>query len=51
MRLRQILSYDKTFFFVFDPILLKLGEVVAQMGTTTSPSFNKIGSKTKKVLL
>ena len=28
--------------------MLKLDEIVAQMGTTTSPSFNKIGSKTKK---
>ena len=42
MRLRQIKSYNKTFL-----ILLKLGEIVAQMGTTTSPGFNKIGSKTK----
>ena len=35
-------------FFVFDPILMKLGEVVVSMGTTTSPSFIKIGLKTKK---
>ena len=30
---------------------MKLGEVVAHMGTTTSPSFIKVGSKIKKVLL
>ena len=35
-------------FFVFNPILMKLGEVVVSKGTTTSPSFIKIGSKTKK---
>ena len=35
-------------FFVFNPILMKLGEVVVSMGTTTSPSFIKIGLKTKK---
>ena len=28
--------------------MLKLGEVVVPIGATTSPSFNKIGSKTKK---
>ena len=27
---------------------MKLGEVVVSMGTTTSPSFIKIGLKTKK---
>ena len=40
-------SIIKTF-FVFHPILMKLGEVVVHMGTTTSPSFIKIGWKTKK---
>ena len=35
-------------FFVFNPILMKLGEVVVSMGTTTSPSFIKIRLKTKK---
>ena len=35
-------------FFVFNPILMKLGEVVVPMDTTTSPSFIKIGLKTKK---
>ena len=30
---------------------MKLGKVVVHMGTTTSPSFIKIGWKTKKVLL
>ena len=35
-------------FFVFDPILMKLGEVVVPLDTTTSPSFIKIGLKTKK---
>ena len=35
-------------FFVFDPILMKLGEVVVLLDTTTSPSFIKIGLKTKK---
>ena len=39
-------SYEN--FFVFNPILMKLGEVVVSKGTTTSPSFIKIGSKTKK---
>ena len=38
-------------FFVFNPILMKLGEVVVSMGTTTSPSFIKIGLKTKKIWL
>ena len=33
----------KTFLCMFYPILLKLGEVVVPMCTTTSPSFNKIG--------
>ena len=33
--------------FVFDPILTKLCEIVALMGTTISQSFIKIGSKTK----
>ncbi len=36
-------------FFVFNPILMKLGEVVVSMDTTTSPSFIKIGLKTKKI--
>ena len=36
--------------FLFNPILLKLGEVVVSMCTTTSPSFNKIGLNTKKFL-
>ena len=35
-------------FFVFNPILMKLGEVVVPMDTTTSPSFIKIGLKTKE---
>ena len=43
-------SIVKTF-FVFHPILMKLGEVVVHMGTTTLPSFIKIGRKTKKVLI
>ena len=30
-------------FFVFHPILMTPGEVVVHMGTTTSPSFIKIG--------
>ena len=38
-------------FFVFYPILLKLGEVVVHMDTTTSPSFNKIGLNKKKVFI
>ena len=40
-------------FFVFYPILLKPGdpEVVVHMGTTTSPSFNKIGLKKKSFYL
>ena len=32
-----------TYFFVFHPILMKFGEVVVHMGTTTSLSFIKIG--------
>ncbi len=39
-------SYEN--FFVFNPILMQLGEVVVSMGTTTSPSFIKIGLETKK---
>ena len=35
-------------FFVFNLILMKFGEVVVPMDTTTSPSFIKIGLKTKK---
>ena len=41
-------------FFLFNQILLKLGEVVVQvqhMGTTTSPSFNKIGLNKNKIYL
>ena len=38
----------KTFLCLPNPILLKLGEVVVLMDTTTSPSFIKIGLKTKK---
>ena len=38
-------------FFVFYPILLKLGEVVVHMGTTTSPNFNKIGLNTTKFIV
>ena len=37
-------------FFVFDPFLMKLGEIVALMSTTISPSFIENGSKTKKFL-
>ena len=37
-------------FFIINPILMKLGEVVVHMGITTSPSFNKIGLNTKKFL-
>ena len=36
-------------FFVFDVFLMKLGEVVELMSTTTSPSFIKDWSKTKKL--
>ena len=36
------------YFFVFHPILMKLGEVVVPMGTTTLPSFIKIGLVIKK---
>ena len=39
-------SYEN--FFVFNPFLMKLGEVVVLMDATTSPSFIKIGLKTKK---
>jgi len=42
MRLKQKWPINKNF-LIFDPILLKLGEVVAQMDTTSSPSFIKIG--------
>ena len=38
-------------FFAFSPILLKLGEVVVHMDTTTSPSFNKIGLNKKSFYL
>ena len=38
-------------FFVFNPILLKLGEVVVHMGATASPSFNKIGLNKKKFFI
>ena len=38
-------------FFVFHPILMKLGEVVVPICTTTSPSFIKIRWKTKKFSL
>ena len=37
-------------FFVFNPILLKLGEIVVHMDTTTSPNFNKIGLNKKMFL-
>ena len=37
-------------FFVFYPILLKLGEVVVHMSTTTSPNFNKIGLNKKRFI-
>ena len=37
----QKMGFNKTF-FVFHPILMKLGEVAVHMGTTTSPSFIKI---------
>ena len=40
---------DNKNFFVFRPILMKLGEVVVHMGTTTSPSLIKIELKTKKI--
>ena len=45
-------AINKTF-FVFHPILMKLGEVVVHMGTTTSPSFIKIQNrmKNKKVFI
>ena len=36
-------------FFVFHLIMMKLGEVVVHMDTTTPPSFIKIGQKTKKL--
>ena len=36
-------------FFVLDPSLMKLGEVIVLMSTTTSPSFIKDWSKTKKL--
>ena len=39
-------EYDRTLiklFLVFNPILMKLSEVVVLMSTTTSPSFIKIG--------
>ena len=39
-------SNQKFLFLIF--ILMKLGEVVVPMDTTTSPSFIKIGLKTKK---
>ena len=35
-------------FFISISILMKLGEVVVSMRTTTSPSFIKIGMKMKK---
>ena len=38
-------------FFVFHPILMKLGEVVVHMGTTTKPSFYQNQMKNKKVLI
>ena len=41
----------KSGFFLFNPILLKLGEVVVHMGTATSQSFNKIGLNKKKVFI
>ena len=36
---------------MFNPILLKLGEVVVHMDTTTSTSFNKIGLNKKSFYL
>ena len=48
MRLKQKRPINKTFSF-FIPILMKLGELVVSICATTSPSFNKIGPKIKKV--
>ena len=38
-------------FFAFYPILLKLGEVVVHMGTTTSAGFKQNWIKQKKVFI
>ena len=40
--------FNKTFFIIFIPILMKLGEVVVHMSTTASPSFIKIEIEMKK---
>ena len=36
---------------IFNPILMNLGEVIIPMGSTTSPTFIKIGLKTKKFFI
>ena len=46
---KQKMGYYNTF-YISNPILMKLGEVVVHMGTTTSPSFIKIRLKMKKFL-
>ena len=36
------------FFFVFHPNLIKLGEVIVYMGTTTLPKFSSISDEKQK---
>ena len=46
-----LIGYNQNFFLI-NPILMKIGEVVVPIGsTTTSPSFVKIRWKTKKFWL
>ena len=40
----------KTFLFMYNPILMKFGEIVVSMSTRISPNFVKIGLLTKKFL-
>ena len=44
------LRIQKKCYYVFIPILMKLGEVIVHMGTTISPSVIKIGIKTKSFI-
>ena len=45
-----LMGYNQNF-FIINPILIKLGDFVVTMGTTSSPSFIKIGLIIKKFWL
>ena len=47
-KISKLKKYTINKTFCFNPILIKLGQVVVHMGTTTSPIFIKIGIKPKK---